>query len=98
MTRAAWAGTRRRCAASAPSSSCTWSRAGVAEVGAAAGQEPAEESWTPSTVFDPALRDRLAALLAGSDGTPAPVLPTAAGHDAGVLSAAGIPSGMLFVR
>jgi N-carbamoyl-L-amino-acid hydrolase len=28
----------------------------------------------------------------------APVLPTAAGHDAGVLSAAGIPTAMLFVR
>ncbi|HYG93857.1 MAG TPA: M20/M25/M40 family metallo-hydrolase, partial [Nocardioides sp.] len=27
-----------------------------------------------------------------------PVLPTQAGHDAGVLQAAGIPSAMLFVR
>ena len=27
-----------------------------------------------------------------------PVIPTAAGHDAGILAAAGIPSAMLFVR
>jgi N-carbamoyl-L-amino-acid hydrolase len=27
-----------------------------------------------------------------------PVIPTAAGHDAGILSAAGIPTAMLFVR
>jgi N-carbamoyl-L-amino-acid hydrolase len=67
-------------------------RAVVAEVGAAAGVAPAEESWTTSTDFDPALRDRLADLLA------APVLPTGAGHDAGILSAAGIPTAMLFVR
>jgi len=67
-------------------------RAVVADVGQAAGATPVEESWTPSTVFDPVLRDRLAALLA------APVLPTGAGHDAGILAAAGIPSAMLFVR
>jgi N-carbamoyl-L-amino-acid hydrolase len=51
------------------------------------------ESWTPSTLFDAGLRDRLAALLDG-----APVLPTGAGHDAGILAAAGVPSAMLFVR
>jgi N-carbamoyl-L-amino-acid hydrolase len=73
-------------------------RAVVDEVGAAAGATPVEESWTPSTGFDPGLRDRLTAVLAGADGTPAPVLPTGAGHDAGILSAAGIPTGMLFVR
>ena len=28
----------------------------------------------------------------------APRLPTGAGHDAGILAAAGIPTGMLFVR
>jgi beta-ureidopropionase / N-carbamoyl-L-amino-acid hydrolase len=51
------------------------------------------ESWTPSTVFNVGLRDELAALLEG-----APVLPTGAGHDAGILAAAGVPSAMLFVR
>ena len=67
-------------------------RAVVADVGSAAGTPPVEESWTASTDFDPLLRDRLATLLA------APVLPTGAGHDAGILSAAGIPTAMLFVR
>jgi N-carbamoyl-L-amino-acid hydrolase len=67
-------------------------RAVVAAVGAAAGSQLVEESWTGSTAFDAGLRDRLAALLA------APVLPTGAGHDAGILSAAGIPAAMLFVR
>jgi N-carbamoyl-L-amino-acid hydrolase len=70
----------------------------VAEVGAAAGVEPVEESWIPPTVFDEDLRDRLARVLAGPDGVPAPVLPTGAGHDAGILAAAGVPTAMLFVR
>ena len=73
-------------------------RAVVAEVGTAAGAVPVEESWTPPTVFAPVLRDRLATVLAGRDGVPAPVLPTGAGHDAGILSGAGIPTAMLFVR
>ena len=38
-------------------------------------------------------RARLAALL-----DDAPLLPTGAGHDAGILAAAGIPTAMLFVR
>jgi len=67
-------------------------RAVVAAVGAAAGTEPVEESWTGPTAFDAELRDRLAGLLA------APVLPTGAGHDAGILAAAGVPTAMLFVR
>lgn len=50
------------------------------------------ESYTPPVHFDPALRNRLAARLGG-----APVLPTAAGHDAGTL-ASHVPTGMLFVR
>jgi N-carbamoyl-L-amino-acid hydrolase len=70
----------------------------VRAVGEAAGVEPVEESWTPSTDFDTALRDRIANLLADTDGAPAPVLPTGAGHDAGILSAAGVPTAMLFVR
>jgi N-carbamoyl-L-amino-acid hydrolase len=70
----------------------------VADVGSAAGTTPVEESWTPTTTFDAVLRDRLAALLVDHDGVPAPVLPTGAGHDAGILAAAGIPTAMLFVR
>jgi N-carbamoyl-L-amino-acid hydrolase len=72
-------------------------RAVVAEVGRAAGTEPVEESWTPPTRFDPSLRDRLATAL-GTDGSSVPVLATGAGHDAGILAAAGIPTAMLFVR
>jgi beta-ureidopropionase / N-carbamoyl-L-amino-acid hydrolase len=73
-------------------------RSVVADVGRVAGTVPVEESWTPTTSFDAALRDRLAALLADDAGIPAPVLATGAGHDAGILAAAGISSAMLFVR
>jgi N-carbamoyl-L-amino-acid hydrolase len=55
-----------------------------------------QESVTPAVAFDAALRDRLVASLAAA-GIRAPVLPTGAGHDAGVL-AAKVPAGMLFVR
>ena len=55
--------------------------------------EVAVESWSDLVTFDATLRDRVAAALGG-----APVLATAAGHDAGVLSAAGIPTAMIFVR
>jgi beta-ureidopropionase / N-carbamoyl-L-amino-acid hydrolase len=57
------------------------------------GFELTPESVTPVVDFDTALRDRLADVLGG-----APVLPTGAGHDAGVFSAAGVPTAMLFVR
>jgi beta-ureidopropionase / N-carbamoyl-L-amino-acid hydrolase len=68
-------------------------RAIVAAVAAAAGTDLAEESWTPRTELDPDLRARIAALLGD-----VPVLATGAGHDAGVLALAGIPTAMLFVR
>ncbi|MEV6770044.1 allantoate amidohydrolase [Nocardia sp. NPDC051030] len=51
-----------------------------------------EESYEGTAVFDPALRDRLTAMLGG-----APVLPTGAGHDAAVL-APFVPTAMLYVR
>jgi len=54
------------------------------------------ESLTPAVSFDTGLRGRLAAALAGQ-GIAAPVLPTGAGHDAGIL-AARRPTAMLFVR
>ncbi len=58
------------------------------------------ESYSPLVEFDPALAGRLAAVVGSTlgDGTPAPLLPTAAGHDAGILAAAGVPTAMLFVR
>ena len=43
--------------------------------------------------FDPDLAGRLSLVLGG-----VPVIPTMAGHDAGVLSAAGLRTAMLFVR
>jgi beta-ureidopropionase / N-carbamoyl-L-amino-acid hydrolase len=54
------------------------------------------ESFSPTVSFDKGLRDRLVGVL-GAAGFTAPVLPTGAGHDAGVL-AARIPTAMLFVR
>ncbi|TDE16027.1 allantoate amidohydrolase [Jiangella asiatica] len=54
---------------------------------------PQSESWTPATRFDPRLAHRLSTRLED-----APLLATGAGHDAGILSAAGIPTTMLFVR
>jgi N-carbamoyl-L-amino-acid hydrolase len=51
------------------------------------------ESWTDRTGFDAALSERLADLLDG-----APQLDTGAGHDAGILANAGVPTAMLFVR
>ncbi|GAB1820800.1 allantoate amidohydrolase [Herbidospora sp. RD11066] len=62
-----------------------------------AGVEVTEESWTPEVTFDDVLRHRIAT-VAGLDGHPAPILPTAAGHDAGILASAGVPTAMLFVR
>jgi N-carbamoyl-L-amino-acid hydrolase len=71
-------------------------RATVADIvatAAAARASLVEESWTATTRFDGPLAARLQGLLPG-----APLLGTGAGHDAGILSAAGVPSAMLFVR
>jgi len=53
------------------------------------------ESVSASVAFDAALAVAIAADHAAGDW---PVIPTQAGHDAGILSAAGIPTAMLFVR
>ncbi|MFC5817395.1 allantoate amidohydrolase [Nonomuraea harbinensis] len=55
--------------------------------------EVREESWTPLVEFERGLRERVAR-AAGE----VPVLATGAGHDAGILAAAGVPAAMLFVR
>jgi N-carbamoyl-L-amino-acid hydrolase len=74
----------------------------VSDAAAAAGDQHGvavrqqRESVSPPVSFDPGLRDRLTGVLKAA-GTSAPVLPTGAGHDAGVL-AARIPAAMLFVR
>ena len=54
--------------------------------------EVAAESVSAAVRFDP----DLARALAGPRDLP--LLPTAAGHDAGILASAGIPAAMLFVR
>lgn len=51
------------------------------------------ESLSPRVEFDEVLRKRLTELL---DRPPS--LATAAGHDAGILASAGVPTAMLFVR
>ena len=54
--------------------------------------EVTAESVSGLVAFDDELTRRI---VAGHDW---PVIPTAAGHDAGILAAAGIPTAMLFVR
>jgi N-carbamoyl-L-amino-acid hydrolase len=53
------------------------------------------ESVSGAVDFDPDLARRIAV---DHEGTDWPILPTQAGHDAGILSAHGISSAMLFVR
>ncbi|HEX3826609.1 MAG TPA: allantoate amidohydrolase [Sporichthyaceae bacterium] len=52
-----------------------------------------EESWSPEVILDVDLAQRVARRLGG-----APLLSSGAGHDAGVLAGAGVPTVMLFVR
>jgi N-carbamoyl-L-amino-acid hydrolase len=68
-------------------------RAVVEAVGLRSGSTAVKESWTPETVFDVPLAQRLSGLL-----DDAPMLGTGAGHDAGVLATAGVSTAMLFVR
>ena len=53
------------------------------------------ESVSPEVAFDVSLARRIATQDGGPDW---PVIPTMAGHDAGILSTAGVPTAMLFVR
>ena len=64
------------------------------------------ESVSGAVTFEPGLAEQLSRLLgspagptaAGPTAGGAPILPTQAGHDAGILAEAGIRSAMLFVR
>jgi beta-ureidopropionase / N-carbamoyl-L-amino-acid hydrolase len=67
--------------------------ADVSVLAAGHGGTVTAESWTGRTGFDEALTARLSSLL-----DTAPRLDTGAGHDAGILAAAGIETTMLFVR
>ncbi|WP_159943715.1 MULTISPECIES: allantoate amidohydrolase [unclassified Nocardiopsis] len=72
--------------------------AGLAAREHGVGLEVAAESRSPLVSFAHGLRDRLAAVVASrAPGPGVPVLPTGAGHDAGVL-AAHVPTAMLYVR
>ena len=68
---------------------------GLARLVASIGFEPAQ--FTEPAVMDAGLRDVLREEIAARGG-PALDLPSGAGHDAGILAAAGVPSAMLFVR
>jgi len=65
-------------------------RAAIARIGG----NSTLESWTPATPFD----DRFTSELASTVGGELPLLPSGAGHDAGILSLAGIPTAMIIVR
>jgi N-carbamoyl-L-amino-acid hydrolase len=65
----------------------------VEQAAADLGGTLAEESWSEATAFPAELNERLSRLL-----DDAPLLDTGAGHDAGILAAAGVPAAMLFVR
>ncbi|MGH8961821.1 MAG: allantoate amidohydrolase [Jatrophihabitantaceae bacterium] len=67
--------------------------ADIAELVEEHGGELTEESWTDRTPFDESLAHELSRLL-----DDAPRLETGAGHDAGILAAAGVATAMLFVR
>ncbi len=72
-------------------------RAAVRDITAVAaehGSTVCEESWTPTTEFDAELAGRLRRVL----GADVPLLGSGAGHDAGILAGAGIPTAMVFVR
>lgn len=69
-------------------------RALVARIESSAGASAAEESWTAVTRFDRALTAEAASVI----GADVPVLPSGAGHDAGVLALAGVPTAMILVR
>lgn len=59
--------------------------------------EVTPESVSGAVSFDPALTRALRTGLADRWGD-VPVIPTMAGHDAGILAAAGVPTAMMFVR
>ncbi len=59
--------------------------------------EVTAESVSGEVAFDPTLTETLRSGLTERWG-PVPVIPTMAGHDAGILAAAGVPTAMMFVR
>ncbi len=72
--------------------------ADLGEVVTSLGGQIREDSWTPSTPFDDMLSARLRRVIGVESSLSVPVLGSGAGHDAGILASAGIPTAMLFVR
>jgi N-carbamoyl-L-amino-acid hydrolase len=70
----------------------------VAAVAAATRTQAVEESWTPETRFSAPLTDLLRSVARETGVPKPPVLPSGAGHDAGILATAGVPAAMLLVR
>jgi beta-ureidopropionase / N-carbamoyl-L-amino-acid hydrolase len=70
----------------------------IADVMERTGVVAVEESWTAPTPFDTALIGDLADQLLAETGRDLPRLPSGAGHDAGVVALAGVPSAMILVR
>jgi N-carbamoyl-L-amino-acid hydrolase len=64
--------------------------AAVSDAAREFGATVTQESWTGATTF----ARRLVSVL----GEDTPLIPTGAGHDAGILADAGVPTAMLFVR
>ena len=65
----------------------------VSEVSDAIGVEPFEEMWTTRVDLDTGLQDRLEGILGI-----VPRIPSGAGHDAGIIATAGVPTAMIVVR
>lgn len=65
----------------------------VDEISQAVGVRPFEEMWTERVELDLDLSDRLDRALGGL-----PRIPSGAGHDAGIMATAGIPTAMITVR
>ncbi|NTW39039.1 MAG: allantoate amidohydrolase [Cellulomonadaceae bacterium] len=76
--------------------------AAVRDVEEVAGVGAVLESWTASTTFDAGLaavlQAPIAAALTQLGVDEIPLLPTGAGHDAGILAQAGVPTAMILVR
>ena len=73
-------------------------RAMVTELEDRIGIDALEESFSPRVALHAQLADRIAGVVAGVVGAPPPRMATGAGHDAGILASAGVPTAMLHVR
>jgi N-carbamoyl-L-amino-acid hydrolase len=73
-------------------------RAAMADLERVMAQAPIEESWTSPTRFAEDFAADLQSTLDATVGFAPALLPSGAGHDAGVLALAGVPTAMILVR